>query len=96
MKNHLYRIRCEYLQDAEGNTPNQDALIFDAELHEDLFAIIERLQNQGNIASDNAAAFGMGLKLFAEVVLRHKNESPYSEILPHLSEIMKEVKGKKS
>ncbi len=92
MQEHIYKITCDYVRDAAGNTPQITPLSFETTLHEDIFVIVEKLQEKNIIPTEDAAAFGLGLKLFAEVIRRHENTQLCANLRPHLIEIMKKVK----
>ncbi len=94
MKNYMYKITCDYLSDADGNAPNVEPLVFDVALHENIFDIINKLQESGKVPAKDVATFGLGLKLMGEVILRNKDHKLCASLLPHLTEIMKEIKKK--
>lgn len=91
MKKHMYRITVEALG-PDGGDASAAPLQFEVSTHEDLFAIIQRIEAKEGFVPDIARPFGVGLKLFSEIVREHKEMSPFSEIIPHLASIMKEVK----
>ncbi len=92
MKNHLYRIRCAYIEDSAGNTPEYAPLEFDAHLHEDIFAIMKTLKAGEKMPAQSVEPFVLGLKLFGETLLRHKDSALCAELLPHFTELMKTIK----
>ncbi len=94
MTNHTYKITCEYLRDADGKSPTVSPLSFEVQLHEDIFHIINMLQAKDKVPAKDAAAFGLGLKLFGEIVLRNKDTPLCATVKPHLTAIMKEIKQK--
>ena len=91
MKNHTYRIIVEELSHDDGNVP-EAPLQFEIHTHEDLFGIIGKIKAREDFPADTALPFGVGLKLFSEVVRTHRDTAPFSEIAPHLGNIMKAVK----
>ncbi len=92
MKNHTYKVTCEYIVDAEGNTPHIAPMAFEATLHENIFEIIQKLQEKEKVPAEDAAAFGLGLKLFGEVIRKNQDNALCAALRPHLTEIMKEIK----
>ncbi len=94
MKNHIYKISCEYLNDADGNVPNLDPMIFEVSLHENIFEIINKLKENEKVPAQDVASFGLGLKLLGEVILRNPDHALCASLRPHLTEMMKEIKKK--
>lgn len=84
---HSYRITVEPL-----TTPGEP-LVFEATNHDELFFIVDRIRAREVVPADQAAEFAIGLKLFGEVLLRHRRESPFAELMPHFREFMKNMKG---
>ena len=92
MKGHLYRLTLEHLEDAKGNPQTTPPLQVLVRNHDDLPAIVEKVQAKGLFASDEAAAFAIGLKLFREVMLHHRGSEVFKELDPHMSAFMKALK----
>lgn len=93
MKKYAYRVTVEALNPVDGEA-SAAPLRFDFGTHEDLSGIIHKLGAREGFTPDTARAFGVGLKLFSEVVRSHKDTSPFAEMMPHLNNIMKEIKKK--
>ncbi len=89
MKKYNYRFTAEELDD--GGVPTRSLRIA-LETHEDIFGIIDKICARNDLPPDEALAFGLGLKLFSEVVRRRRETLPFSAISPHLASIMKIVK----
>lgn len=83
-----FRIHMERL---DGDSP--DSLTFEAVNHDDILGIVRRIQNRPELGGDEAAALAVGLKLFSEVLLHHRKESPYAELQPHLRDFILALKG---
>lgn len=92
MKGHLYRITVDHLEDAKGNRLNADPLVFEARNHDDLLDIVRKLQARDQFAQDEAASLAIGLKLFSEVMLHHRDDELFKPLLPHFVEFMKNLK----
>jgi hypothetical protein len=94
MKQHRYRVTVEPLSDEEDLRPSfqEDVLQFDFGTHDDLFSIVERLRNRGDFPAETAAVFGVGLKLFSEVLLKHKDHALFQDFRPHFAQFMKALK----
>lgn len=92
MKQHRYRVTLEHLADAQGAPSTHPPLQFEVGNHDDIIAIVERLRGRGDFTEDAATAFGVGLKLFSEVMLEDKGNPLFSSFRPHLAQFMKELK----
>lgn len=86
---YRYRITVESL------SPNTvaDQLSFEADNHDDIFAIVERMRGNLDLDDDTTASFAVGLKLFSEVVLKHRNRAPFDAIRPAMKEFMPVLKA---
>ena len=86
---YRYRVTLEPL------TPeaNVDGLQFEAECHDDVAAIARSLSEKLELDGDSVKAFAVGLKMFAEIVLRNRQTWPFSQIRPALSEFNKTLKS---
>jgi hypothetical protein len=94
-KNNVYKIRIDEVLLKDG-APGNKSLEFEFENHDDIFGIVERMQ-EGNILGDKAQAveFAIGLKLFSEVLINHKDNPLLEELKPAFQVFMKKLKGKK-
>ncbi len=92
MKQHRYRVTLEHLADAHGAPSPHQPLQFETGNHDDIIAIVERLRTRGDFTDESAAAFGLGLKLFGEVMLTDKNNPLFTEFRPHFAQFMKTLK----
>lgn len=89
MKNK-YKITVENINNSAETAA--ELLQFEVENHDDIFAIVKRLESRADFSSDDAKAFVVGLKLFSEVMLANKNLPLFSSFIPQFSEFMKELK----
>ena len=92
MKQHTYRITVEHLADAKGQPASAPPLVFGARNHDDLLAIVARARSGSRLGDDDSAAMVLGLKLLGEIVLEHRDESPFSELRPALGVFIKALK----
>jgi len=67
-------------------------LQFEVGNHDDILAVVERLRDRGDFSGDAATALGVGLKLFSEVMLEHRENPLFSSFKPHFLQFMKELK----
>jgi len=76
---HNFRITLEYIggkKEAEPPAP----LSFEAGNHDDIFEIIARVRGAGRFEHDEAAALALGMKLFGEVMLKHRDDPLFAPI----------------
>jgi hypothetical protein len=92
MKKHRYRVTLEHLTDAKGAPSIHGPLQFEMANHDDIMVIIEWLRNRDDFTQEMAAPFGVGLKLFSEVMLENKGHPLFTPFMPHFIQFMKELK----
>lgn len=94
-KAHHYRLTLEYLRNNQGETMDREPIALDFTNHDDIFSIIERLKANGLFGDEQQSVeFAIGLKLFSEVMLRHRNDSLFEELMPAFGEFMKKLKSR--
>ncbi|SCB40317.1 DUF3861 domain-containing protein [Rhizobium hainanense] len=88
---HTYRVTVERL---EGDVPSaaDEALVFQTTNHDDLFKILSAVRQKQLLPKDETAEFTIGLKLFAEVLTRHRTDPPFKELFPHIGGFAKSLK----
>ena len=64
----------------------------DVKNHDDLYAIVERVKAKILFDANEATAFTIGLKLFREVMLQHRDSEVFQELNPHFAAFMKAFK----
>lgn len=84
---HKYRITVEAL-----DSPARDSMQFDVENHDDILVVVEKMSGREEFSGDDAKAFGVGLKLFSEVMLKNKQAPLFANFIPHFVNFMKELK----
>lgn len=92
MKGHRYRLTLEHVADAKGNPSQRAPLQFEVTNHDDLYAIVEKVKAKGLFDDNEATACAIGLKLFREVMLHHRDAEVFKALDPHFSEFMKAFK----
>lgn len=98
MNSYRYRVTVEAMTGAKGEPVEGRTLTFEAANHDDILGIAERLQGTGRFAPEKAAALGIGLKLFGEVVLENRADPLFAALRPALGEFIGGLKqmGKKA
>lgn len=88
---HRYRITVEALDDS-AVTAAPAQLQFEVENHDDILAIAQRVPSRFGLAEDATRALIVGFKLFSEIVLKKRAESPFAEVRPALREFAQSLK----
>lgn len=81
MSTHQYRITLEYLGGGQSGPELHAPLSFRADNHDDLFDIIQRVQQADMFDADTSASLALGMKLFGEVMLKHRQDPLFAPIL---------------
>jgi len=92
VKSHRYRITIEHIADKDGNAVERPPLQFEADNHDDMFEIVERVHGRGDFDGPTATALAVGLKLFSEVMLVNREHPLFTELNPHFRAFMKKLK----
>lgn len=87
-----YRITLENLTDNRDDKPQNRSLTFDATNHDDILEIIEKVRSKGILPDSDVAAFCTGLKLFSEVVMVHRKEALFRDLIPAFRDFMLRLK----
>lgn len=88
---HRYRITVLPL---DPEHPCVDApLEFETANHDDLFAVLTKMRAKGIVPDDEVASLTIGLKLFSESLLRHRNDAPFDMLWPQMAAFMKALKA---
>jgi hypothetical protein len=96
MSSYRYRITVEKIADAKGDPVPGQSLSFYAANHDDILAIVSRLQERLPFDASTTASLGVGLKLFSEVVLNHRSDAMFEAIRPALREFIQKLKQQSS
>ncbi len=93
MKQHLYHVTVQHLADAKGQPSTYDENIeFDVGNHDDIFKIMKLLKDAEFFDEDTTQAFVVGLKLFLEVMLTHRDHVLFQDLEPAMKQFMKNLK----
>ena len=92
-KHNKYRITLEHLHSPKDLGLNE-TIDFEFENHDEIFSIIERIQENNPFEKENQATeFAVGLKLFSEVMLKNRDNELFEEFLPQFGAFMKKLKA---
>ncbi|AXJ91167.1 DUF3861 domain-containing protein [Acinetobacter pittii] len=93
MKQHQYHVTVQHLKNAKGEASTYtERLEFYAGNHDDIFEIVERLKKSRFFDDETTKSFGVGLKLFSEVMLENRDHPLFQEFLPQFGQFMKNLK----
>ena len=61
--------------------------------HDELLGLVQRVRQRSEFDENTAASLLIGLKLFSEVMLQHKEKPLFAPLMPHFREFMKRFKN---
>jgi hypothetical protein len=92
-RGNKYRLTLEQIELINGEPGTHKLLQLEFMNHDELFSIIERIQKKNLFADDNQSVeFAIGLKLFSEVMLRHRKHPLFEELAPSFRTFMEKLK----
>ena len=93
MKQHTYEATLKHIADAQGNPSTYtDTLSFNSYNHDDIFNVLQVSQNSQILDDEATKSFAVGLKLFSEVMLEHKELPLFKDFMPQFGQFMKALK----
>ena len=81
-KGHRYRVTVEHLATPHGDGDTHPPLSFEAVNHDEILGIADRSAAGGQYDRDESVALAIGLKLFGEVMLMHRDDPLFAELQP--------------
>lgn len=91
---YKYRIRLEQVAGIQPDSPKHEPLELDFENHDDIFSIIERLQERNLFGEPGQSTeFAIGLKLFSEVMIKNRQHPLFEELAPAFKSFMQRLKS---
>lgn len=93
-RQHRYRITVEHLATPREGDPRQPALVFEAGNHDDILRIAGRMREKTGFGRDEAAALAIGMKLFTEVMIAHRDDPLFAALRPHMREFVAGIKAR--
>lgn len=94
-KAHQYKLTLQYLENNQGEAKNDEMLALNFESHDDIFSIIAMLNAKGIFGEEKEATqLALGIKLFGEVMIRHRKEALFEELAPVFADFMKKLKSR--
>ncbi|WP_111860370.1 DUF3861 domain-containing protein [Acinetobacter sp. CFCC 10889] len=93
MKQHQYQITVEHLADAKGQPSTySEPLQFKVGNHDDIFRVLQFVENTQLFDPETTKSFTVGLKLFGEVLLENKDLPLFKDFMPEFIQFMKRLK----
>ena len=92
-KENRYHLR---LEQAGAKTGELEPATLDLTFgsHDDLLQIVQRVQDKALFTNaEEAAQFAIGLKMFSEVMLKHRDHPLFAELKPAFGSFMKKLKA---
>ncbi len=91
---YTYRLRLEQAGHIQPASPTHKPLELEFENHDDIFNIIERLQERDLFqVPGQSTEFAIGLKLFSEVMLKNRQHPLFEELAPAFKSFMQRLKA---
>ncbi|MBL3658279.1 DUF3861 domain-containing protein [Fulvivirga sediminis] len=91
-KNNSYRLNLEALSLKEEGI-EKPSITLEFENHDEIFTIIENLKEKNPFGGKNQAVeFAIGIKLFAEVMIRNRQHSLFEDFFVEVKTFMKKLK----
>ncbi|MFT4053314.1 MAG: DUF3861 domain-containing protein [Novosphingobium sp.] len=87
---HHFRIS---VQSLDAGEPVGTPLAFDVANHDDILEIVDKVRLRAPVPADEVAPFAVGLKLFTEVLIRHRADPLFEPLWPHVGAFMKRLKA---
>ncbi len=92
-KGNKYRLTLELLERTDGTPGDRAPLQLDVTNHDEILDIVDRLRQKNPFGDEaQAAELAVGLKLFSEVLLRHRAHPLFEELAPAFRSFMQKLK----
>jgi len=91
-KQHRFLVTVEHIGTPEAASNPPRTLQFEAESHDDILAMVPRAMQRTGFDVQTGAAFAVGLKLFGEVMLNHRDTPLFAGLAPHFADFMRQLK----
>ncbi|HIB38306.1 DUF3861 domain-containing protein [Mesonia sp.] len=93
-KNNQYQLTLEQVSLKDESLKQEQPISFEFENHDEIFQVIEKVEEKQLFENKNdSKELVLGLKLFTEVMLRHRKHPLFEEIAPEIAKFMKKLKS---
>lgn len=79
-KHHAYRLTLEHTAASSPEQPLHKPFTLDFDNHDDIFAILKRVQDTGFLPPAEAAELALGVKLLGQVLLSNREHPLFAEL----------------
>jgi hypothetical protein len=92
-RQHHYRLTLEHLEASAPDQPLHEALQLDFTNHDDVFAIVQRVQAANFLPPEQAAELALGVKLLGNVLLANREHPLFMELGQSFKEFVQKLKA---
>lgn len=92
-RQHHYRITLEHVAASTPEQPLYEPLTLDFTNHDDVFSIVQRVQNARFLPPNQAAELALGAKLLGNVLLANRNNPLFTELGQSFAEFVRKLKA---
>ncbi|SNC61081.1 protein of unknown function [Hymenobacter gelipurpurascens] len=92
-RQHRYRITLEHVAASMPEQPLHEPLSLDFTNHDDVSAIVQRVQNAQFLPHEQAAELALGAKLLGNVLLANRDNPLFAELGQAFADFVKKLKA---
>lgn len=90
-KDNVYRITIEEVSADTQGSPK--SLEFEVQDREDMFKVVEKLQQGSGLGAETATRVGVALRLLGPVMMVNRKHSLFADFMPHFKTFMQNLKS---
>ncbi len=92
---HQYKLTLDYLKNNKGEDMHEEPIVLLFQNHDNIYKILEVLEERDLFGDrEQTHQFAIGLKLFGDILMRHRDHPLFEDIHPAFVAFMKKLKGK--
>ena len=95
LRQHRYRVTVEHLESPQEGAALHPPLAFEAANHDEILGLAERVRGRLELPGEEATALAIGMKLFGEVMLAHRDDPLFAELRPAWRAFIGSLKARK-
>jgi len=95
LRQHRYRVTVEHLESPQEGATLHPPLAFEAANHDEILGLAERVRGRLELPAEEATALAIGMKLFGEVMLAHRDDPLFAELRPAWRAFIGSLKARK-
>jgi hypothetical protein len=94
-KAHHYKLTLQHLENNKGEAVDKEVLELNFENHDNIFSIIELMKVKSLFENEQEATeLAIGIKLFGEVMIKHRKDVLFEELAPVFAAFMNKLKSR--